>query len=56
MGTFISDLTIAYDSAYPIIFNRKKVFEICKPYVKLELKTIIKGTVETLNSLLFVRF
>ena len=34
-GTFISDITTAYDSVYPIISKRKKVLGICKPYVRL---------------------
>ena len=40
--TFISDVTTAYDSAYPIISRRKKVLDICKPYVNQELKKMIK--------------
>ena len=41
-GTLISDVTTVYDSAYPIISERKKVLDIFKQYVNQELKTMIK--------------
>ena len=43
--TFISDNTTAYESAYHIIYRRKKVLDICKPYVNQELKTMTREKV-----------
>ena len=40
--TFISYISTAYESAYPIISKRKKVLDFCKSYVNQEFKTLIE--------------
>ena len=41
-SNFTRDLTNAYSYAYPIIVKNEKSFEVHKPYITSEIKTLIR--------------